>query len=207
LTVMGEPHEMLDAQMMRQVTGSSCYTSGLFTPGTAMIQPAGYVRGFAAGLEAAGCVICEASPVTADDSTGAVWVLTTLQGRLRATTVILANNGHLESFGFKRGRLMRIMLNACMTEEISDEGLRALGGEDTWGVTPSDPMGCAVRRISTAQGGNRIVIRREGTTTPLCRRLRQTRRAWWRGCGQSLMRAFPCCGGYGLNMHGPGTCA
>jgi glycine/D-amino acid oxidase-like deaminating enzyme len=78
---------------------------------------------------------------------------------VRAAKVILANNGHLESFGFQRGQLMHIMLNACMTEEIPADLLRGLGGQDVWGLTPSDPMGSTVRRISTAQGGNRIVIR------------------------------------------------
>lgn len=166
LKAMGEPHEMLDAQAMRQITGSSYYAGGLFTPGTAMIQPAGYIRGFASGLEAAGVRIFEASPVTGFESTGRGWLLTTPRGRMRAAKVILANNGHLESFGFKAGRLMHIMLNACMTEEIGPDDLRALGGQDTWGLTPSDPMGSTVRRISTAQGGNRIVIRQGGYYRP-----------------------------------------
>ncbi len=159
LKAMGEPHQMLDAQAMRQVTGSVYYASGLYTPGTAVIQPAAYIRGLAGGLEAQGVRVLESSPVTGFDSVGKAWVLATPNGRLRATKVILANNGHLESFGFKTGRLMHIMLNACMTKEIGADDLRKLGGQDTWGLTPSDPMGCTVRRISTAQGGNRIVIR------------------------------------------------
>lgn len=166
LKALGEPHEMLDARMMQEVTGSRYYASGLYTPGTAMIQPAGYIRGFAAGLETEGVTIFESSPVTAFDSSAQGWVLTTPQGRLTAAKVILANNGHLESFGFQRGRLMHIMLNACMTEEIPADALKTLGGQDTWGLTPSDPMGSTVRRISTAQGGNRIVIRQGGYYRP-----------------------------------------
>jgi glycine/D-amino acid oxidase-like deaminating enzyme len=166
LTAMGEPHEMLDARAMRQITGSSYYRGGLFTPGTAMLQPAGYIRGFADGLERQGVTIFEDSPVTGFDATGTGWRLTTPQGRVSAAKVILANNGHLESFGFKQGRLMHIMLNACMTAEIPADALRALGGQETWGATPSDPMGCTVRRISTAQGGNRIVIRQGGYYRP-----------------------------------------
>lgn len=166
LTAMGEPHEMLDAQAMRQITGSSYYRGGLFTPGTAMLQPAGYIRGFADGLERQGVTIFEDSPVSSFDATGTGWRLTTPQGRVSAAKVILANNGHLESFGFKQGRLMHIMLNACMTAEIPADALRALGGQETWGATPSDPMGCTVRRISTAQGGNRIVIRQGGYYRP-----------------------------------------
>lgn len=166
LAALGEPHEMLDAQAMRQVTGSSYYGDGLFTPGTAMIQPAGYVRGLAAGLERQGVTIFENTPVQRFESTGAGWRLDTGAGRVTAARVILANNGHLESFGFKAGRLMHILLNACMTEEIPPDALRALGGEPCWGATPSDPMGTTVRRISTAQGGNRIVIRQGGYYRP-----------------------------------------
>lgn len=166
LKAMGEPHEMLDAQAMRQITGSSYYSGGLFTPGTAMLQPAGYIRGFADGLERNGVTILEGSPVTGFDATGTGWRLTTPKGRISAAKVILANNGHLESFGFKQGRLMHIMLNACMTAELPADALRALGGQETWGATPSDPMGCTVRRISTAQGGNRIVIRQGGYYRP-----------------------------------------
>ncbi|MBI1218605.1 MAG: FAD-dependent oxidoreductase [Rhodobacteraceae bacterium] len=159
LRQMGEPHEMLDAKAMRAVTGSAYYSGGLFTPGTAMIQPAGYIRGLAVGLAVRGVRIFESSPVTAFESSEGGWILTTPAGHIRATKVILANNGHLESFGFKAGRLMHIMLNACMTAEIPPEALQTLGGRDSWGITPSDPMGCTVRRISTAEGGNRIVIR------------------------------------------------
>lgn len=166
LRLLGEPHEMLDARAMREITGSDYYSGGLFTPGTAMIQPAGYVRGFAAGLVASGVAIFETSPVTGFESAGRGWVLRTPRGRLRAEKVILATNGHLESFGFKSGQLMHIMLNACMTAELSPEALRALGGADSWGVTPADSMGATVRRISTAQGGNRIVIRQGGYYRP-----------------------------------------
>jgi glycine/D-amino acid oxidase-like deaminating enzyme len=41
---------MLDAQAMRELTGSAHYVSGLYTPGTVMLQPAGYIRGLRRGL-------------------------------------------------------------------------------------------------------------------------------------------------------------
>ena len=166
LAALGEPHEIYDAQTMREVTGSAYYASGLYTPGTALIQPAGYIRGLAAGLVGEGVRIFESSPVTGFESKGSGWVLSTPKGQVRAGKVILANNGHLESFGFRRGQLMHIMLNACMTEEIPADLLRDLGGQEVWGLTPSDPMGSTVRRISTAQGGNRIVIRQGGYYRP-----------------------------------------
>ena len=159
LARLGEPHELLDAAAMRAVTGSDYYRGGLFTPGTAMLQPAGYVRGLADGLERDGVTIAELTPVTGFESSGAGWQLQVPQGIVSAAKVILANNGHLESFGFQQGRLMHIMLGACMTVELDDDAKRRLGGQECWGVTPADPMGTTVRRISRAQGGERIVIR------------------------------------------------
>lgn len=166
LGALKEPHELLDAKQMRAITGSGYYQGGLFTPGTAMLQPAGYIRGLAAGLERNGVTIFENAPVIRFESSGSGWTLHTAGGTLRASKVILANNGHLESFGYKRGQLMHIMLNACMTEELSDDQLRRLGGEETWGITPSDSMGTTVRRIGRAQGGDRIVIRQGGYYRP-----------------------------------------
>jgi glycine/D-amino acid oxidase-like deaminating enzyme len=159
LTALGEPHELLDDKSMRGITGSGYYRGGLYTPGTAMLQPAGYIRGLAAGLARSGVSIFENSPVLRFESQALGWRLSTPQGNVTAGKVILANNGHLESFGFKAGRLMHIMLSACMTAEMDEAQLRALGGHETWGITPSDPMGTTVRRIARAQGGNRIVIR------------------------------------------------
>ena len=143
---------------MRRVTGSPHYRSGLFTPGTVMLQPAGYVRGMALGLSSR-VAIHENSPVRELVRLDHGWSVRTARGQVDAGAVIMANNGQLESFGFARGRLMHIFLFACMTAELPPEALARLGGADRWGITPSDPMGTTMRRISAEQGGNRIVTR------------------------------------------------
>ncbi len=159
LASLNEPSEMLDAQAMRELTGSPHYRSGLYTPGTVMLQPAGYVRGLAAGLRREGVAIHEQSPVTGFTRQGDTWRVETPKGRLSAGKVILTVNGHLESFGIARGRLMQVFLFATMTPDLDADTLGRLGGRPRWGVTPSDPMGTTMRRIDTAQGGNRIVTR------------------------------------------------
>jgi len=158
LASLGEPYEILDATQMREITGSIHYRAGLYTPGTVMLQPAGYVRGLAAGLSGA-VAIHEDSPVIALTRTGTDWRVDTPQAAVTAPRVILAANGHLESFGFERGRLMHLVLYASMTPEFDAEALAKLGGAPRWGITPSDPMGTTMRRIDTGQGGNRIVTR------------------------------------------------
>ena len=61
LASMDEHSEPLDAQQMHELTGSRHYTSGLYTPGTVVLQPAGYIRGLADGLQGAGVSIYENS--------------------------------------------------------------------------------------------------------------------------------------------------
>lgn len=166
LTSLGEPNERLDAQGMYQLTGSRHYVSGLYTPGTVMLQPAGFVRGLGEGLRAAGVGVWETTPVTGITRDGTGWCVTTPIGRVKAGKVILANNGHLESFGFAKNRLMHVFLYASMTADLPAETVTTLGGQVRWGVTPSDPMGTTMRRIDTALGGNRIVTRTCATFEP-----------------------------------------
>lgn len=166
LASLGEPSEMLDARQMHELTGSRHYISGLYTPGTVMLQPAGYIRGLGAGLTAHGVDIHENSPVVAFEREGDAWRVRTRDGAVSTPRLILTVNGHLESFGFERGRLMQLFLYAVMTPELDREALGKLGGQSRWGLTPADPMGTTVRRIDTGQGGNRIVIRTCATLRP-----------------------------------------
>ena len=166
LASLGEASEMLDAQAMQELTGSAHYISGLYTAGTVMLQPAGYIRGLAAGLQRAGVRVCENSPVTGFVRNGSDWVVKTQAAQVTTPRVILTVNGHLESFGFEKGRLMQLFLYAVMTPELDADALARLGGASRWGITPSDPMGTTMRRIDSGQGGNRIVTRTCATLLP-----------------------------------------
>ncbi|NCF37294.1 MAG: FAD-dependent oxidoreductase [Gammaproteobacteria bacterium] len=145
LDALGEPYEMLDAQAMRDVCGSDYYLGGLRTPGTAVIQPALYIRSFADALVTqAGCRLFEHSPVQTLSRDGERWLARSATGSVSAPRVLLAVNGLIETFGFYRRRLLHINLYAC------------------WGFTPSDPIGSTLRRID-GSGGPRLVIRNRCT--------------------------------------------
>jgi glycine/D-amino acid oxidase-like deaminating enzyme len=161
LAAMNEAYDMLDAAQMRALTGTDYYQSGLFTPGSAMIQPAMFVRGVAQGLRSNRVIIYENSPVIALERQGD-WVARTPKGKVTAPRVILAVNGHLNSFGYMPGRLMHVFTYASMTRALHPDEIARLGGEAVWGLTPADPMGTTVRRISGV-GGDRIVIRNRFT--------------------------------------------
>ncbi len=164
LSKMNEPHEFLDASQMKALTGSDYYQSGLYTPGTAMVQPALFVRDVARGLSSNRVQIYENSPVT-DLTRQGDWLASTPKGAVTAPKVILAVNGHANSFGHFKGQLLHVFLYASMTRVLSDDECRRLGGEVRWGLTPSDPLGSTVRRISGTGGvalwfvTERLVIR------------------------------------------------
>lgn len=164
LTALGEPYDMLDAAQMRDITGSDYYQSGLFTPGCAMIQPAMFVRGVAAGLRSNRLSIHEMSPVTSLERRRD-WIARTPKGQVSAPRVILAVNGHLNSFGYMPNRLMHVFTYASMTRALSADESARLGGHSIWGLTPADPMGTTVRRVSGV-GGDRIIIRNRFTFDP-----------------------------------------
>lgn len=158
LDSLGETYSLLNADEMQALTGTSYYQGGLWTPGTAMLQPALYVRSLAQGLQQQGLQIFEQSPVIALNRTTGGWLATTPKGSVQAQKVILAVNGLVEYFGYYTRRLMHVMLYASITRALTPEECKRLGGESTWGLTPADPLGTTVRRISDASG-DRIIIR------------------------------------------------
>ncbi|MEM1300172.1 MAG: FAD-binding oxidoreductase [Pseudomonadota bacterium] len=165
LEAIGEPYRLLDAADMRALTGSEYYLGGLHTPGTAMLQPAMYARGIAAGLVSNRVRVHDRTPVQELARSGGSWTARTPRGAITAPRVILGVNGHVESFGGFRNQLMHVMLYGSMTRPLTDGEIAALGGEATWGITPSDPMGTTVRRIADT-GGHRIIVRNRCTYAP-----------------------------------------
>lgn len=165
LDKLGETYELFDAAQMKALSGSNYYQSGLYTSGTAVLQPVLYAREMAAGLVSQGVTIFENSPVIETVHNEDVWTATTPLGSVQSPQVILAVNGHVESFGAFKKRLMHVYLYGSMTRALSDAEVKALGGERIWGFTPADPMGTTVRKVSGI-GGTRIVVRNGMTWAP-----------------------------------------
>lgn len=158
----GEKHSYLDAAQMRALTGSDYYLGGLYTPGAVLIQPADYIREFAAGLSRS-MDMFEHSPVTALKREGGVWTATCPRGSVTAPKVVLGVNGHIDDFGHFQGRLMHIFAYASMTAPFPAEDFgRKTSGHDNWALLPADAMGATVRKI-TSGGQSRIAIRTKYT--------------------------------------------
>lgn len=152
LSGIGEPFEVLDGAQMRDLTGTDYYRSGLHTAGTVLIEPASFVYRYAEGLRAT-VEIYEDSPVLELGREQGRWRARTPKGSVTAPKVILAVNGHIQNFGFFRGRLMHVFTYASMTAPFREEA-----GLERWALLPADPMGATVRKI-THDDGSRIVIR------------------------------------------------
>jgi len=199
LARLGEPYECLDAQAMLERTGTRWYTSGVHTPGTVMLQPAAYVRGLADALRrttGARLSIHENSPVREMVREGACWRLKSDGGGVSAARVILAVNGHAESFGFFRRQLIHVVTFASMTARFPRE---ALPGQSVWGATPSDPMGTTVRRIEEG-GGSRIVVRTRFVNDPGLGGAEASAERTWRLHDKRFLERFPTLAGIDMPL-------
>ncbi|MEI2302016.1 NAD(P)/FAD-dependent oxidoreductase [Ensifer sp. MJa1] len=162
LKAAGEKHTFLDAADMREITGSNYYLGGLYTPGAVLIQPADYVRQFAAGLSH-DIDLFERSPVTSLKRDNGIWTAMTARGSVSAPKVILGVNGHVDDFGHFGRRLVHIFAYASMTAPFPADGIgHKASGRDRWALLPADAMGATVRKI-TSGGQSRIAIRTKYT--------------------------------------------
>ena len=166
-----ESYKMLDAKEMKELTGIDYYLNGLWTPGTAMLQPALYIQSLADGVsKSPNTTIYENSPVSSLEEEGMhdgqkVWKAKTNLGSISSPKVILAVNGLVEKFGYFQNRLMTIFTYSSLSRELTSEESNMLGGTQDWGLTSADAMGSSVRRIS-GMGGNRILVRNRWSYNP-----------------------------------------
>lgn len=162
LEQLSEPFRRLNAQEMKKITGTDFYTAGIHTPGAVLLQPAALVRGLAATLPA-NVTLYENSPVSKMEL-GKPHTLTTDQGRIKSPRLILANNAYASQFGRLglKGRILPIYTYASLSRPLTDEEQVTLGGDESWGLIPADPLGTTVRRTVN----NRLCIRNSFTYNP-----------------------------------------
>ncbi|MEI9425879.1 FAD-binding oxidoreductase [Mesorhizobium sp. Cs1299R1N1] len=161
LNSLGEPHLVLSAAEIAEVTGTRSFKSGLFTPGAALIQPASLVRAVADQLQEP-ISLFEKTAALSIQSTSSGCTVQTAKGRIFASRVVLAVNGHAASFGIGQNDLLHIFTYASLSEPFEPSLLR---GARKWGATPASPMGTTVRRVD-GETGDRILIRSRYTYNP-----------------------------------------
>ena len=108
--------------------------------------------------------IYESSPVISQErlgeGEGSLIHLRTPEGSVTAPKMILAVNGHAQSFGYFKQRFMHVFTYASMTRPLNRmRKANAWVAKAEWDIIPAEPMGSTVRRMAD----DRILIRNRFT--------------------------------------------
>lgn len=185
LDKLGQPYEMIAGPDLPKHIGTGYYRQALYTPGTALVQPAALVKGLADTLPA-NVSLYENTPITGVEYGDKV-VLTHARGRIVADKLLLTNNAFAMHFGFLRGRMLPVFTYGSLTRPLTPAEQARLGGKDFWGLIPADPFGTTLRRTHD----NRILVRNsfsfnaDGRPDPDCLRRFKQRHV------RSFERRFP----------------
>ena len=153
LDKLGQPYQMIEGDDLPSHIGTHFYRKALFTPGTALIQPAALVKGLADSLPG-NVTLYERTAIT-EVEYGEKTQLIHRNGRIIADKLLLTNNAFGMRFGFLQGTMLPIFTYASLTRELTAAEQQRLGGKDFWGVIPADPFGTTLRRTHD----NRILVR------------------------------------------------
>ena len=186
LEQMGEPYQWCDRDALEAVTGTRYYHSGVYTPGTVLLNPAALVRGLGDNLPK-NVVVYENSPVIELIENDAV-VAKTARGEIKARKMILTVNGFVSQFGFLKNKLIPFVLFASLTEKMSAAQQEILGGQSSWGVTPAlGTVGPTLRRTED----QRILVRGGFAFSPGMRCSEHKRQRFKNLHKQNLGERFP----------------
>ncbi len=154
LQALGEPFQWVEDANLEEKLGTKHFTAAVYTPGTALMNPAALTRGLADNLPE-NVVIYENSPVVEADFRNGIQ-LSTSKGSLRGPKMILAANGYSEQFGFFQNRFLHLIAHASLTRQLSPEERAAYGVDAPWGLTPANAFAGITMRYTN---DHRIFIR------------------------------------------------
>ena len=123
LLASGYPHpfELVEPQRMHQVVASDCYAGGLIDMGSGHLHPLDLVSGEARAASRLGVRIFEQSPVLRIEH-GSQVVVHCAQGRVRADSLVLGCNAHLDELEPKlSGKVLPAGSYVIVTEPLPEE--------------------------------------------------------------------------------------
>jgi len=150
----GLPYRQLDQTELKAELGSGFYQSGLYTPHCYLAQPAAVIRAIHSQL-ADSITVFENTPALKINNSGDKWTVTTAEGELTCSKLVLANNSFAKEQGVARSRLAAVYTYAGITPPLDAELLESLGSVHNWGLLPTHRLGSTLRR--TADG--RLLVR------------------------------------------------
>ncbi len=185
LDKLGQPYEVIEGRDLPEHIGTHFYRKGLFTPGTALLQPSALVKGLADSLPS-NVSLYEHTPITEVDYGDKV-VLRHANGSITADKLVLTTNAFGMSFGFLKGRMLPVFTYGSITRPLTEEEQARLGGKPYWGVIPADPFGTTMRRTVD----NRLLIRNSFSYNPDGRSNRKYLDRFVQRHRESFARRFP----------------
>jgi len=185
LDKLGQPYEVIEGRDLPDHIGTHFYRKGLFTPGTALLQPSALVKGLADSLPS-NVSLYEHTPIT-DVEYGDKVVLRHANGSITADKLVLTTNAFGMSFGFLKGRMLPVFTYGSITRPLTEEEQARLGGKPYWGVIPADPFGTTMRRTVD----NRLLIRNSFSYNPDGRSNRKYLERFVERHRESFARRFP----------------
>lgn len=185
LDKLGQPYEVIEGRDLPEHIGTHFYRKGLFTPGTALLQPSALVKGLADSLPS-NVSLFENTPIT-DVEYGDKVVLRHANGSITADKLILTTNAFGMSFGFLKGRMLPVFTYGSITRPLTEEEQARLGGKPYWGVIPADPFGTTLRRTVD----NRLLVRNSFSYNPDGRSNRKYLERFVERHRDSFARRFP----------------
>lgn len=185
LDKLGQPYEVIEGRNLPEHIGTHFYRKGLFTPGTALLQPSALVKGLADSLPG-NVSLYEHTPIT-DVEYGDKVVLRHANGSITADKLVLTTNAFGMSFGFLKGRMLPVFTYGSITRPLTEQEQARLGGKPYWGVIPADPFGTTMRRTVD----NRLLIRNSFSYNPDGRSNRKYLERFVQRHRESFARRFP----------------
>lgn len=185
LDKLGQPYEVIEGRDLPEHIGTHFYRKGLFTPGTALLQPSALVKGLADNLPS-NVSLYERTPIT-DVEYGDKVVLRHANGSITADKLVLTTNAFGMSFGFLKGRMLPVFTYGSITRPLTEDEQARLGGKPFWGVIPADPFGTTLRRTVD----NRLLIRNSFSYNPDGRSNRKYLQRFAERHRESFARRFP----------------
>ena len=185
LDKLGQPYEVIEGRDLPDHIGTHFYRKGLFTPGTALLQPSALVKGLADSLPS-NVSLYENTPIT-DVEYGDKVVLRHANGSITANKLVLTTNAFGMSFGFLKGRMLPVFTYGSITRPLTEDEQARLGGKPYWGVIPADPFGTTMRRTVD----NRLLIRNSFSYNPDGRSNRKYLERFVERHRASFARRFP----------------
>ena len=150
----GLPYRSLDQAQLRTELGTDFYQAGLYSPHCYLAQPAAVIRAIYSQLPDSISVF-ENTPALKLSKTGDQWTVTTDQGEISCSKLVLANNSFARELGVSRARMAAVYTYAGLTPRLDQDVLNSLGSVTNWGLLPSHRLGSTLRR--TADG--RLLVR------------------------------------------------